>query len=204
MPQLPDFSLEEQFGTPAIGVDEVGRGPLAGPVVAAAVCFARNTNLPEGINDSKKLSEKKREYLFHKIYECAEVGIASIEVETIDRINILNASKLAMQQAVAQISITPRIILVDGNQPPVFVHPSRAIIKGDSKSISIAAASIIAKVTRDNLMKQLAVEHPAYGWESNAGYGTAAHLAAIKAQGITRHHRTSFAPIRFALTAKEA
>ncbi len=192
---MPDISIELQYNGRIAGVDEAGRGPWAGPVVAAAVILNYH-DIPEGINDSKKLSAARRDQLFEQIMMKSAVGVGIASVDEIDQLNILAATKLAMQRAVTALPSAPDRILVDGNQPPVFACPTDAIVKGDSKSLSIAAASIIAKVTRDRMMHQLALEFPFYGWESNAGYGTATHQAGLKQHGITPHHRRSFAPIK--------
>ena len=187
---------------PVCGVDEVGRGPLAGPVVAAAVILDAN-NIPEGLNDSKKLSEKKRIALDREIRAHAiDYSIAEVSVEEIDEINILQASLLAMRRAVARLSISPSGVLVDGNQNPGFDLPTNLIVKGDSRSVSIAAASILAKNFRDNLMTKLGEKHPEYGWALNAGYGVPKHIAALKLVGVTKYHRKSFAPIRKILDEK--
>jgi ribonuclease HII len=174
------------------GVDEAGRGPLAGPVVASAVIFPRGI-LIEGVNDSKKLTEKKREELFHYIHEKAlAVGIGIVDHEIIDRINILQASFLAMNKAITLLKIKPEQLLVDGN---FFRHESYSvenIIKGDSLSHSIAAASIIAKVTRDALMVELHDQYPQYGFAKHKGYGTKAHIEAIRQFGYSPIHRRSF------------
>lgn len=174
------------------GVDEAGRGPLAGPVVAAAVIFT-NDKYHEMINDSKKLSETKRKILFDWIIEnCSSYGIGIVDQKEIDVINILQASLKAMRIAVDKIVPQPEIILIDGNKS--FYHNSEThpVIKGDSKSFAIAAASILAKVTRDRLMKEFALEYPKYGWEHNKGYATKKHIAAIQKFGITELHRISF------------
>ncbi|MEX0300408.1 MAG: ribonuclease HII [Kordiimonas sp.] len=178
------------------GVDEVGRGPLAGPVVAAAVILNPD-NIPVGLNDSKKLTEKKREHLYDLINKVAlSVSVAEASVEEIDDINILQASLLAMRRAVVGLDKTAVSALVDGNKDPGLNVPTRTLIKGDGRSLSIAAASIVAKVFRDRLMKKLSEQHPEYGWDKNAGYGVPKHMAALKIVGATRHHRRSFAPIR--------
>lgn len=194
---LPDFSHEHQFSGLVAGVDEAGRGPIVGPVVAAAVILNPN-NLPAGINDSKKLSAAKREALFETIKSSAiAYCIASASAQEIDEINILQASLLAMQRAVSGLSQTPSHALIDGNQTPKLLPcPATTLVSGDAKSLSIAAASILAKVTRDRMMEELAETYPHYGWERNAGYPTAAHLAALAAHGITPHHRRSFRPVR--------
>lgn len=192
----PDLAIESHNSGIIAGVDEVGRGPLAGPVMAAAVILDRS-NIPTGIDDSKKLSAKKRELIYALLHEGAHhIGLGIASVEEIDSINILEASKLAMQRAVANLAVQPDVLLVDGNQLPQFSCKAQAVIGGDALSLSIAAASIIAKVNRDRLMQELSKHHPAYGWERNAGYGTAQHLAAMKLHGITEHHRRSFAPCK--------
>lgn len=181
------------------GTDEAGRGPLAGPVVAAAVIIPKNFSetLAKAINDSKQISEKKREQLFPQILECCVHGIAECSAQEIDKINILQASLLAMKRAVLQLSTQPAFVLVDGNKSPNIPNMKNIpIVKGDSKSLSIAAASILAKVTRDRLMQKLHDEFPHYGWAHNAGYPTAEHLAALHAHGITPYHRQSFGPVR--------
>lgn len=174
------------------GVDEAGRGPLAGPVVAAAVIFPQGVMI-DGVNDSKKLTEKKREALFHLIHEkAAAVGIGIVSHEVIDRINILQASFLAMNKALDLLKITPQQLLVDGN---FFTHerfPVENIIKGDSLSHSIAAASIIAKVTRDSLMKEMHDQYPEYGFAKHKGYGTQSHIDAIRKHGYSPIHRRSY------------
>lgn len=192
---MPDFSYEKQFKGLVAGVDEAGRGPWAGPVVAAAVIF-RNHYAPSGVNDSKKLSAKKREALFDAIMETGLVGVGLASAQEIDELNILGATKLAMQRAVENLPIKPDAVLVDGNQPPKLPMSTRALIKGDSLSLSIAAASIIAKVTRDRIMQELHTEYPHYGWAKSAGYGTSAHIKALAEHGITPHHRKSFKPMK--------
>lgn len=185
-----------------IGVDEAGRGPLAGPVVAAAVRldFRR---LPSGINDSKKLKPEARARLCEEITAAALCGVGEASVEEIDRINILHASMLAMQRAVEALHATHRctthVALIDGNRAPALTCKTVTLIGGDARSLSIAAASIVAKVARDRRMAELHEEFPHYGWASNAGYGTAAHQAGLLTHGVTIHHRRSFAPIRLLL-----
>ncbi|MDV7144687.1 ribonuclease HII [Tropicimonas sp. TH_r6] len=196
----PDLSYEETAWAEAhgivAGVDEVGRGPLAGPVTAAAVVLDR-ANIPEGLNDSKKLSQAKREALAEAIHTSAQVAIIHVSVEEIDALNILRASHLAMERALAQLPALPGMALIDGNRMPVELPcAGRTIVKGDGKSLSIAAASIVAKVARDRLMVDLAQQHPGYGWETNAGYPTAVHKKALRDLGVTPHHRRSFAPVR--------
>lgn len=174
------------------GVDEAGRGPLAGPVVAAAVIFAPDVLIP-GVNDSKKLTEKKREVLFHQIKEQAvSVGIGIVGHDVIDRINILQASFLAMNKALEHLTVKPQQLLVDGNFFRHELYPVENIIKGDALSHSIAAASIIAKVTRDALMMELDVQFPHYGFAKHKGYGTSSHIEAIRAHGYSPVHRRSF------------
>ncbi|WP_175989689.1 ribonuclease HII [Bacillus sp. Marseille-Q1617] len=177
------------------GIDEVGRGPLAGPVVAAAVILPQDFYLA-GLNDSKKLSESKRNEYFDVIREEAHsIGIGMIEADEIDSINIYEATKKAMLHAIANLDYQPDYLLIDAMklQTP---YPQESIIKGDSRSISIAAASIIAKVTRDKLMKDYAVKYPGYGFEQNAGYGTREHLDGLSEKGVTPIHRRSFAPVK--------
>lgn len=192
---MPDFTLERSIAGPVAGVDEVGRGPLAGPVHAAAVILDP-VRLPPGLDDSKKMSETRREKAFDAIMASAiAVGIGVASVEEIDRINILAATMLAMRRAVERLTIRPVHALVDGNKVPALACPAEAIVKGDSKVLSIAAASIIAKVTRDRFMSDLDAACPGYGWARNKGYGTADHMAALARLGPSMHHRTSFAPI---------
>ena len=178
------------------GVDEAGRGPLAGPVVAAAVILSEETIIEE-VNDSKKLTPKKREVLFDKIKSQAlSYGIGIVDNETIDKINILQATFLAMKKALTQLKINPDIVLVDGNHKiPGLEIKQEAIISGDAKSQSIACASILAKVTRDNLMLQYAKQYPQYLFDKHKGYGTKAHIEAIKKFGACPIHRKTFAPI---------
>lgn len=195
----PDFSFEaaaEARGFRCIaGVDEVGRGPLAGPVTAAAVVLDP-ANIPVGLNDSKALTARRREALFDAILASASVSVAHASVEEIDEINILRASHLAMERALASLSPAPDHALIDGNLlPRGLALSAEAIVKGDARSLSVAAASIVAKVTRDRLMVDLAQQHPGYGWETNAGYGSKSHMAALQNLGVTPHHRRSFKPI---------
>lgn len=191
--------MEREIGGVICGVDEVGRGPLAGPVIAAAVILDP-ANIPHHLNDSKKLSAKKREQLNEIIIATAEYGYGEANLEEIDELNILHASMLAMQRAVANLPRKVDHILVDGNRIPDFDAPATALIKGDQKSVSIAAASIIAKIKRDFLMKELSKIHPEYGWERNSGYGTREHMEALNLVGPSRFHRKSFAPIRDLMT----
>jgi ribonuclease HII len=186
------------YGHIIAGVDEAGRGPWAGPVISAAVILNQD-NYPEGLNDSKKLSAAKREKLFHELKQCAKIGVGIATVEEIDTINILNATKLSMVRAIKNLPSRPETVLVDGNQKIDFPANIITVVKGDSKSLSIAAASIIAKVTRDQLMRELHGQFPMYAWDRNAGYGTKQHQEAITQHGITDHHRKSFSPIKRAL-----
>lgn len=200
--KAPDFSFENQETGAIAGIDEVGRGPFAGPVVAAAVILDPN-NYPEGMKDSKKLSKAKREVLSKLIFETAQVGIGYASPVEIDEFNILQATFLAMRRAVSNLEHRPDVALVDGNRDPNLGLPTRLIIKGDSISLSIAAASIVAKVTRDQKMRTLATEFPHYGWERNSGYGTAEHRKGLSLFGVTPQHRRSFAPIRKILESDE-
>ncbi len=199
MPNTPDFSLESRaLATGAgrvAGVDEVGRGPLAGPVTAAAVILNPD-DIPPGLNDSKKLTAKRREVLFDEIMTRARVSVAHASVAEIDEFNILRAAHLAMQRAVAGLSPQPDHLLIDGNMiPRGLTISAEAIVKGDGRAVSIAAASIVAKVTRDRIMVDLAQQHPGYGWERNAGYPSKSHISALQSLGVTPHHRRSFKPV---------
>ncbi len=196
---LPDFAYETAaYGRGLLvvaGVDEVGRGPLAGPVTAAAVVLHRD-RIPKGLNDSKALTPARREALFAEIMEVAEVCCAHASVQEIDSLNILRASHLAMERAVAGLARAVDHALIDGNMiPRGLACGAEAIVKGDALCLSIAAASIVAKVTRDRIMVDLAQQHPGYGWEGNAGYPTKAHLEALLNLGVTPHHRRSFRPV---------
>lgn len=195
----PDYSLEtllhEQGYVRIAGVDEVGRGPLAGPVTAAAVVLDAD-NIPLGLNDSKKLTAKVREALSLELHQQAEICIAHATVDEIDDINILRASHVAMERAVAGLNPPPDYLLIDGNLlPRGLTIPAQAVVKGDGRSVSIAAASIVAKICRDHLMVDLAQQHPGYGWETNAGYPSPAHKKALQILGVTPHHRRSFKPV---------
>ena len=197
------FELEavelEIHGGPVAGVDEAGRGPLAGPVVAAAVILDP-ANIPDGIADSKVLSPEVRLVLYQRILATAQVGVGVSGVDRIDTENILNASLSAMADAVAELPRRPRLVLIDGNKvPPRLRCASRAIVRGDAKCLSIAAASIIAKVTRDAMMIELGRAYPAYGFERHKGYPTPEHQAAIGRHGVTPHHRRSFKTVQLAL-----
>ena len=185
----------ERCGAPIAGIDEAGRGPWAGPVVAAAVILDIN-HLPDGLNDSKQLSGHAREKLFAEIMAQAHVGVGIAGVERIDQDNILQATLWAMEQACAALPKTPAAVLIDGNRCPKLPCPAEALVKGDALSLSVAAASIIAKVTRDRIMVELAKSHPGYAWERNKGYGTRDHSSGLARLGVTPHHRRSFKPIQ--------
>lgn len=195
----PDFSFESDAIAQGFafiaGVDEVGRGPLAGPVTAAAVVLDRD-NIPEGLNDSKKLTAARRATLAERIMAECDWSVAHVEVADIDRLNILQASHLAMIRAVAGLRRAPCMALIDGNRlPGGLTVPALAVVGGDGRCVSIAAASIVAKVLRDRIMVDLAQQHPGYGWEANAGYPTPAHRQALLDFGVTPHHRRSFRPV---------
>jgi len=199
---MPDFDLERaalQRGHRVIcGVDEAGRGPWAGPVVAAAAVLDPDSLEPEfleRLDDSKKLKAERREELFQAFEGRVQFGIGEATAEEIDRINILQATFLAMARAVEGLEFAVDLALVDGNREPPLPCPVACVVKGDAKSLSIAAASIVAKVTRDRIMGALSSRYPGYGWERNAGYGTAEHKAALARFGVTPEHRKSYAPI---------
>ena len=204
---MPDFAIERGCDGVVCGIDEAGRGPLAGPVVAAAVVIDRRRFrgvLRRELDDSKALPREQRESCYEALFACARSGIVSIgvgaaSVGEIDRINILRASLVAMKRAVVALGAVPNMALVDGNVPPPLPCPVKTVVKGDALSFSIAAASVIAKVTRDRIMHGLAGRYPGYGWETNVGYSTPEHGAAIRALGVTPHHRRSFEPVRLAL-----
>ena len=196
---FPDFSFETAAFARGLsyvaGADEVGRGPLAGPVVAAAVRLDPD-NIPDGLNDSKKLTAKRRDQLAEHLYQVADVALVAVPPEEIDLLNILQASLVAMERAVAKLAGRADHVLIDGNKIPVgLVGRAEAIVKGDGRSLSIAAASIVAKSWRDKHMVDLAQQYPGYGWEKNAGYPTKAHLEALQNLGVTPHHRRSFRPV---------
>jgi len=193
----PDFSFERQCYGPVCGVDEAGRGPLAGPVVAAAVILTP-ARIPEGLNDSKALLPKQRELLLNAIEKNACIGIGIAEPEEIDRINILQASLIAMRRAVLALPELPNMALIDGNRLPDLPCEAQAIVKGDSRSLSIAAASIVAKVTRDRLMVKANIRYPGYGLAGHKGYPTKAHIELVKTLGPSPIHRFSFKPVRLA------
>ena len=201
----PDLTAEVAFGgngATICGVDEAWRGPWAGPVVAAAVVLDRGC-IPPGLDDSKKLTPRHRAALFEAIRGAASVGVGIASVEEIDALNILRANDLAMLRAIGALQPAPEAALIDGNRvPPGLPCRARALVGGDGRSLSIAAASIIAKVTRDRIMGELAGAHPGYGWERNMGYGTAEHRAGLIRLGVTPHHRRSFRPIHNILCEK--
>ena len=187
--------FETELGCRVAGVDEVGRGPLAGPVTAAAVVLDPKC-IPDGLNDSKKLTTKRRLELYWQLLDCADVSIAHASVAEIDEINILRASHLAMERAIAGLQVLPEHVLIDGNMIPRGLRlPATTLVKGDSRSVSISAASIVAKVCRDCVLVDLAQQHPGYGWETNMGYGSKKHMEALRSLGVTPHHRRSFKPV---------
>ena len=195
----PDYTFEQaavQRGLQYVaGVDEVGRGPLAGPVTAAAVILDPQS-IPQGLNDSKKLTARRRAEIADDIWLMAQVAVAHASVAEIDELNILRASHLAMQRAIDELPQRPDHVLIDGNMIPRGLKISlQTIVKGDARSLSIAAASIVAKVARDRIMCALAADFPGYGWDSNAGYPSKAHKMALQSLGVTPHHRRSFKPV---------
>lgn len=209
---MPNFQLETALGGRVAGIDEAGRGPWAGPVVASCVVLdpvALPPSLMTQINDSKKLTRAKREAIFTQLGDAAMtgtawIGIAEGSVLEIESLNILRATLLAMRRAFDKISPPADAVLVDGRQSPGLPCPVRCVIGGDSTSLAIAAASIVAKVTRDHIMADLALSHPEYGWERNSGYGTKEHIEALVRYGVTPHHRRGFKPIRKILTLDTA
>src|SRR5215469_15658295 len=205
---MPHFIYESRLlktmAGPVCGVDEAGRGPLAGPVVAAAVILDKK-RIPKGLNDSKQLDEETREALFPRILEMAvAVGVGEASVGEIDLVNIRQATHLAMARAVRALAIPAAFALVDGNDAPALPCKCDTLVGGDGRSLSIAAASIVAKVTRDRLMIRLHDDHPGYNWKSNKGYGTPDHLAGLKIHGVTVHHRRSFSPVHNILYGGES
>ncbi|MCH8901204.1 MAG: ribonuclease HII [Chloroflexi bacterium] len=200
---MPDFRLELAHPGLVAGIDEAGRGPWAGPVIAAAVVLDRD-RLPMGllntIDDSKALSRARRKQIYAGLRALigngVHIGIGGASAAEIDRVNVLEATMLAMGRALRALDVLPDLALVDGNRAPKLPCAVKTVVGGDRLSLSIAAASIVAKVTRDGIMAELARRHPGFGWEHNAGYGTARHQEGLAAQGPTRHHRRSFAPIR--------
>jgi ribonuclease HII len=207
---MPNFAIERRCDGIVCGIDEAGRGPLAGPVFAAAVILDPRRfpkTLRDRLDDSKALPAEEREACYRALRRCAnrgsaQIGVAAASVREIDAINILRASLLAMTRAVAAMGIRPDMALVDGNTAPTLDCAVRTIVKGDALSFSIAAASVVAKVTRDRLMRALASRYPGYGWETNVGYATAEHAAAIERLGVTRHHRRSFASVKLAIAGE--
>jgi ribonuclease HII len=203
---MPDFTIERGCGGLVCGIDEAGRGPLAGPVVAAAVILEPRRfpkMLRDGLDDSKLLTREQREGCYRELWRCvdrgaAHIGVGAASTVEIDRLNVLRAALLAMARAVAVLGVRPDTALVDGAIAPPLTCAVQTVIKGDGLSFSIAAASVVAKVTRDRIMHGLAHRYPGYGWETNVGYATQEHAAAIRRLGITRHHRLSFAPVRLA------
>jgi ribonuclease HII len=200
---IPTYEIEDQFSGVVAGVDEAGRGPWAGPVVAAAVVLDR-THAPDGVRDSKTLTEKRRRLLAAELWKSAKIGVGVASVDEIDSMNILAASLLAMTRAVANLPLRPAIALVDGNIKPKLNCRAYTVVDGDAKSVSIAAASIIAKTTRDRMMTELARDYPHYAWGSNKGYAAPAHREALMKFGVTPHHRRSFAPIHNMLYEERA
>ena len=198
----PCFKLEKAYPDPVAGVDEAGCAPLAGPVVAAAVILDRE-KFPRGIDDSKALPAPAREAIYAKLTRVAAWGVGIASVEEIDRLNIYWARMLAMVRAVEALGVEPAMVLVDGNRCPKWERPSVAIVDGDAKCRSIAAASIVAKVTRDRIMADYAREHPGYGWETNKGYPTPEHFRGLDTLGPTAIHRRSFGPVRACIEARE-
>ena len=195
---MPDLHFELRAGGLVAGVDEAGRGPWAGPVVAAAVILNRSAmpdGLADALDDSKRLSAARRRVLLAALGGCARIGVGAASVAEIDTDNILNATMTAMRRAVGDLGVVPDLTLIDGNRAPDLPCPAQTIIGGDRRSLSIAAASIVAKVTRDGIMASLSRRYPEFGWERNAGYGTGEHRAAMERVGITPHHRRSYRPV---------
>src|SRR5437870_956374 len=205
---MPDFALERRCKGLVCGIDEAGRGPLAGPVVAAAVILNPRRfpkMLRDELDDSKMLTREQREACHSVLRQCvdrgaARIGVGAASVHEIDRINILRAALLAMARAVGVLGILPDVALVDGTIAPPIAAAVQTVVKGDALSFSIAAASVVAKVTRDRIMRGLALRYPGYGWETNVGYSTAEHFDGIQRLGVTPHHRRSFAPVRLAIS----
>lgn len=208
---MPDFRFEraaQDLGWARVaGVDEAGRGPLAGPVVAAAVVLtpdAMTDPVWARLDDSKRMTDRARDLLFDQITASADVGVGIVDLEAIEELNILGATMKAMTDAVAALVRKPDHVLIDGNRMPLLTCSAETIVKGDAKSLSIAAASVIAKVTRDRIMAELNLRYPGYGWDRNAGYGTAEHLDALNRLGVSPHHRKSFAPVRKILSSEDS
>jgi ribonuclease HII len=207
---MPDFTIERRCKGIVCGIDEAGRGPLAGPVVAAAVIL-QPRRLPkllrDGLDDSKALTQEAREECWQALQRCVaagavHIGVGAASAREIDRVNILRAALAAMARAVAALGVSPDIAIVDGSVPPPLSCAVKTVVKGDALSLSIAAASIVAKVTRDRIMRELAPRYPGYGWETNVGYATREHGEAIGRLGVTPHHRRSFAPVRLAVAGE--
>ena len=194
MGPVPDLGREGRLPQPVAGVDEAGRGSWAGPVVAAAVILDPQ-EIPEGLDDSKKLSPARREDLMAQLMNVARAGVGCVGVGDIDRLNILEATMLAMARAVEALPVAPAHALIDGDRVPALACPATAVVRGDATCLSIAAASIVAKVTRDRIMTDLSLGFPDFGWQRNAGYGTREHASALERHGPTPHHRRSFAPV---------
>ena len=196
---MPDFFMEQRAGGRVAGVDEAGRGPLAGPVVAAAVVFPAGVprSLAALLDDSKKLSPTRRETAYAALlaFPYAEIAVGAASVREITRLNILGAALLAMRRAVQRLPVPPSLALIDGNRPPMLTCETRCVVGGDGLSLSIAAASIVAKVIRDRAMLRLGVRYPAYDWGGNAGYPTAAHRAVLAELGPSPHHRPGFGSV---------
>jgi ribonuclease HII len=204
---MPDFAFERAASGLVCGIDEAGRGPLAGPVVAAAVILDRARmprRLRRELDDSKKLTREAREEFIGLIAACAQIGVGAASAREIDRHNILQATFIAMRRALMRLGVAPDIALVDGNCAPALPCAVKTIIGGDGLSLSIAAASVVAKVTRDRLMRALALRYAGYGWETNVGYATEAHRQAVLSLGLTPHHRRSFATCQMSLDFDEA
>jgi ribonuclease HII len=202
---MPCMTLESSFDGPVCGIDEAGRGPWAGPVVAAAVIWQPKRPIPDGLNDSKLVAKPQRQILYDRVHaEAQAIGIGIATVDEIDQLNILGATKLAMQRAYSALGLACVAALIDGNQPPKLSCKTQAVIGGDGISASIAAASIIAKVTRDRMMAEHAETYPVYGFERHVGYGTPEHQRALASHGPCELHRRSFAPIRRLLEEKIA
>lgn len=208
---MPHYRIESEAGGRVAGIDEVGRGPLAGPVVAAAVILG--ARVPRGlgrlIDDSKALDADARQIAYAALRRAqargaVEIALGAASVAEIVRLNIFHATMLAMRRAVARLAALPDLALIDGNAAPLLDCPNRCIVGGDATCLSIAAASIVAKVTRDRAMRRLAARFPGYGWESNVGYATPAHRAALQALGPCRHHRPTFQSVRVAIEAVSA
>ena len=194
MGPAPDLEREGRLPQPVAGVDEAGRGSWAGPVIAAAVILDP-ARIPDGLDDSKKLSPARRRDLMARLMDAAWTGVGCAGVADIDRLNILEATMLAMARAVDALPVAPAHVLIDGNRVPKLACSATAVVRGDAACLSIAAASIVAKVTRDRIMADLSRSFPDYGWQRNAGYGTREHANALERHGATPHHRRSFSPV---------